>query len=113
MKARLTFHKAVEFVQTSTQSVRVALGQRFDVNMIELDEEVGLLRIATIGDAITDVTEATDATSAVVKATAVGDGEIQLQDTNRGVVFWLGIQVYNAAEAVSADVRELGDEQRS
>lgn len=113
MKARLTFKRAVEFVQTSTQSIRVALGQQFDVNLIELEEATGPLRIATIGDAITDVSEAPNSLSAVVKATAVGAGEIQLQDENRGVVFWLGIEVYNPAEAVSADVRELGDEPRA
>lgn len=112
MVAKLTFSN-VAFVQSSTQEVRVALDQTFDIVLEQVAEESESLRWSTIGDAITDVREATTGLSARVKATAVGKGEIQLQSANREVVFWLAIDVYNAAEAVSADARELGDEPRA
>lgn len=112
MVARLTFEN-VGFVQTSTQSIRVAMSPKPFSIVIEGAEEGSVLRIASIGDKITKLDEAEDGLSASVTATAVGTGEIQLQDADRKVVFWLGIEVYNAAEAVAVTVREIADEPRS
>lgn len=111
MEARLTFDN-VAFVQTSTQSIRVAMSPKPFAIVFEGAEGEGPVRIASIGDKITKMDEATDGLSASVTATAVGTGEIQLQDADRKVVFWLGIEVYNAAEAVSVTVRELANEPR-
>ena len=111
MVARLTFPN-VDFVQGSGQKVRVALGEKFGVALEQVPDGAAL-SWATVADPVTDLREATDKASANVEATAVGKGEIQIQGSDREVVFYLEVEVYNAAEAVSATAREVSDEPRS
>ncbi len=102
MKAIYNFPGVVEFTLGSEQPIRVALNQPFTMKLIDAGEE---LRWATIGDAITRLQERPDGLSADVVATAIGKGEIQLQGIDRGIRYWVELEVYDkAAEATRLDV---------
>ena len=109
MTARLTFDN-VEFVQNSEQTVRVRQGQGFDLAM----EDVGdpsAYDFATKRDPVLTVVdnESLSQLGARVTADKPGKSEIQVQDANRQVVFWLGIEVYNdnaATLGVTANVEQ-------
>jgi len=111
MKATLTFDN-VEFGQDNGQTVRVALGEKFKMTLGGVADGASL-KWATVADPVTDLREAADGMSAEVEATNIGAGEIQLQNPDRSVQFYLVVEVYNASEAVSASVREIADEPRT
>lgn len=91
MKLLLTFDN-VQFEQSSEQSVRVRLGEKFMINILD---SIDGARIATIEDPVLAVEKSTMSSLMTVEATSLGVSEVQVQDAARGVSFWITIEVYS------------------
>lgn len=91
MEAKLIFPN-VSFVQTSGQTVNVLVGQAFDMELLEVETGTTVI-LATTRDKVLQVDEQTTVTSRI-KALSIGDSEVQVQDENRSVSFYLKVHVY-------------------
>jgi len=92
MKADLIFDNVKAY---SVEKADVLLGQTFRV---ELSDTAGAVRWFSDKDSVLSISESEDGMAAIVKATAKGVAEVQLQVAGR-VVLKLDISVYDTIAA--------------
>ncbi len=100
MQALLTFNN-VAFAQNDAWTVRVKVGEVFDMRLVEPGDDP--LQWATTKDPILDVSEV-DPTLARIKALNKGTSKVLLLNAADHAVFRLTIEVFNPDEAAGFDI---------
>lgn len=97
MNAKIGFDDAVEFVQESTNTIRVRQGRSFDFSLQDFGGDMDLKLGTVENDQVLDVIEdsrTNEHIGARIMAQGRGTTEIQVQK-DRAVVFWLTVQVWD------------------
>ena len=110
MQSLLTFTN-VAFVQTDGSTIRVKLGEVFNMFVERAAGEPDFIWTAS-KDPVLKVNEL-DAVTAEITATAPGTSKVVLLSEQLNKVFYLDFVVYDPAQAVTARVDDLGDRPRS